>query len=246
MQDEDQIDQYLAQANEQGKEETQPESTSQSEEDIVERKAREANKLATTIRQKRTQLSETEIEKRISQITTKYPQIDEVALREAIAERLDKNDRVSEADVIDIQNKLLKSQEQEQVQEQTVPTVSPPPLVASSLDTAKDQAGRLADWFSALKTPGGIGFLLFVLFFFIWVIVPVSNGMTRMQLLWGVLTGQIQFRADIVTEEENAINAGVSGGNQSSNSSNGSGSGGVTLVPFVPMMDFGDGDYGMG
>jgi len=242
--DEDQIDDYLAKANEQAKTEEDTDTSPKTEEDIVEQKAIEGPKLATTVRQKRLQLSEKEIENRINQIVTKYPQIDEVALREAIALRLEEKGRVTEADIIDIQNHALKIfQKQEQEQEGTsIPVVSPPPLVANSLDVAKEQAGKAADWASSLKTPGGIGFLLFVLFFFIWVIVPVSNGKTRLQLLWGVLTGQVQFRSDVISEEENAIQTAVN--SSQSASSNGTGSGGVSvLVPFS--IDFGD-DYGMG
>lgn len=236
MKDEDVLDEYIAKTTEQPKiEEKEP-----TEEEVVEKKAREGRPTAKSVLQKRTELNEVQLDKEMDSFLDKNAgKIDEEKFRSDVAAKLEEKGYISKADLATIEEKHLSDYESGQTQEeQPVPVVSPPPLVSNSLDAAKEQAGRAADWASSLKTPGGIGVLLMVLFFFIWVIVPVSNGKTRMQLLWGVLTGQVQFRSDVLSEEENAINSAVSG--SQSGSTNGTGSGGVSvLVPF----DFGDGDF---
>jgi hypothetical protein len=239
MKDEDVLDEYIAKTTEQPEiEEKEP-----TEEEVVEQKAREGRPTAKSVLQKRTELNEVQLDKEMDSFLNKNAgKIDEQKFRSDIAQKLEEKGYISKADLATIEEKHLSDYESSQTQEQPVPVVSPPPLVANSLDVAKEQAGRAADWASSLKTPGGIGVLLMVLFFFIWIIVPVSNGKTRMQLLWGVLTGQVQFRSDIVSEEENAISAAVN--SSQSASTNGTGSGGVSvLVPFA--VDFGE-DYGLG
>jgi hypothetical protein len=41
-----------------------------------------------------------------------------------------------------------------------------------------------------LPTPGGISFLLFFILFILFAIKPVSNGMTRLGLMWAALRGE--------------------------------------------------------
>lgn len=240
MKDEEILDEYIAKTTEQPKVVEEKEPT---EEEIVEKKSREGRPTPKSVLQKRTELSEVQLDKEMDSFLNKNAgKIDEEKFRADVAAKLEEKGYISKADLASIEERHLSDYESSQTQEeQPVPVVSPPPLVANSLDVAREQAGRAADWASSLRTPGGIGVLLMVLFFFIWVIVPVSNGKTRMQLLWGVLTGQVQFRSDIVSEEENAIQAAV---NFSQGSTNGTGTGGSSvLVPYT--IDFGD-DYGMG
>jgi len=156
--------------------------------------------------------------------------IDEEKFRADVAAKLEEKGYISKADLATIEEKHLADYEEGQEQKQKTPLVSPPPLVANTLGAASDQASKVADWASSLKTPGGIGLLIGILFFFIWVIVPVSDGKTRLQLLWGVLTAQVQFRSDIISEEETAIQAGL----QTSASTSGTGSGGATIIPVMP------------
>lgn len=240
MEDEKILDDYIAKTTEQPEiEEKEP-----TEEEVVEQKAREGRPTPKSVLQKRTELNEVQLDKEMDSFLNKNAgKIDEEKFRADVAAKLEEKGYISKADLASIEERHLAAYESSQMQEsQPVPIVSPPPLVSNSLDAAKEQAGRAADWASSLKTPGGIGVLLMVLFFFLWVIVPVSNGKTRMRLLWGVLTGQVQFRSDIVSEEENSIQAAVN--SSQSGSTNGTGSGGVSvLVPFS--IDFGD-DYGMG
>src|SRR5207302_39580 len=224
MDDEKQLDDYLAKTQEQP--EPEPDETKEpTEEELVEQKAREGRPTPKSVLQKRTELSETQLDKEMDNFLNKNAgKVDEQKFRADVASKLEEKGYISKADLATIEERHLADFEQGRDQTQEVPIISPPPLVANNLDAVKDQAGRLADWASALKTPGGVGFLVGVLFFFIWVIVPVSNGKTRMQLFWGVLTGQAQFRSDIITEEENAIQSSMT--NQASNAStSGTGSG---------------------
>lgn len=207
-QDEQQLDNFIANANQPVEPTTQP----QTDEEIVEQKAREGKPSPTTVLQKRTELDEVKLERRIEHILTRNAgKIDETELRQQIADRLQANGRVTEADLIQIRDSLLKKYEKaeaEKREQEKTPVVEPPPVVSSGLNVAASQAGKLADWASALKTPGGVGLLVFVLMFFVWVIVPMSNGKTRMQLLWGILTGQVDFRADVRERAEDAAREG--------------------------------------
>lgn len=54
---------------------------------------------------------------------------------------------------------------------------------------------KLTSWADAVPTPGGIGLLLFAIFFLIWAIVPVNGDKTRLQLLWLTLTGRTRMAA---------------------------------------------------
>lgn len=238
MKDEEVLDDYLAKTTEQ----PDVEDKEPTGEELVEQKAREGRPTPKSVLQKRTELSEIQLDKEMDSFLNKNAgKIDEEKFRADIATKLEEKGYISKADLATIEEKHLSDYEAGLEQEQEVPAVSPPPLVANTLDAAKDQAGRVADWASALKTPGGIGFLLGVLFFFIWVIVPVAGGKTRAQLLWGVLTGQVQFRSDVISEEENAIMAGLT--NQGTSTS-GTGSGGATIIPVVPVGPTFEEDYG--
>jgi len=232
--DEQKLDEYLAKASEPKE---KPEQVEQTDEELVEQKARESGKpTSKSILQKRTQLSETQLDKEIDAFLNKNAgKINEEEFRNNVATRLTEKGYISKADLAAIQDRHLADYEKDQEKE-SIPVVSPPPLVANSLGVAGAQAGRLADWASSLKTPGGIGLLIGILFFFIWIIVPVSGGQTRMQLLWGVLTSQVDFRSDITNEAEQAISVAIQN-NQNGNGNSGSGSGGIT----VP--DFGNGDW---
>lgn len=195
--EEKQLDSFLAKS----KEPPQDMATLPTDESIVEQKARE-KPLGTTVRQRKSRLDEKGIERNIAATLRRYPDIDESKLREMVAQRLDaRNDEISEADYAQIVNALLKEQDKERAQtaaEENAIAINASPGVSAFASSARQSAGQLADWASALKTPGGIGLLVGVLIFFVWVVMPInSTGKTRMQLLWGVLTGQVGMRQDI-------------------------------------------------
>lgn len=200
MDDEQQIDSYLAQTAE-----PQTEVLSNREptdEEVVEKKARENTKpTPQTIRQRRTVLSEQQLEDRILATVRKYPLIDEIELRERVSAYLEEIDEITEGAYARIVDRLLKEQEKAEKEGQPAKSAqqkrafSPDLALQNGVRAAQDKATRVADWAGSLATPGGVGFLVAVLLFFVWLIVPVSNGKTRMQLLWGVLTGQTEFRA---------------------------------------------------
>lgn len=58
---------------------------------------------------------------------------------------------------------------------------------------AKETGSRLESWAANVRTPGGIGLLLIVIFIFLWAIVPVNGGKTRGQLFWLTLTGRTKM-----------------------------------------------------
>lgn len=57
-------------------------------------------------------------------------------------------------------------------------------------------ADRTVAWAEGLPTPGGIMALVLILIFFIWAVVPVNNGLTRMQLLYLTLTGKTRIAGE--------------------------------------------------
>jgi len=122
----------------------------------------------------------------------------------------------------------------------------PPPFIQDSLTAAGNRARATADWMSGLKTPGGVGFLVFVLVFFVWVVVPVNDtGQTRLQLLWGVLTGQVGFSQAIQQQRDTiatgAINQLLPGSFPGTPAPSTTGTGGGQIIPieypFVPSFE---------
>lgn len=66
--------------------------------------------------------------------------------------------------------------------------------VASGVAQDTKEAGeRLFNWAEALPTPGGIALLLIVALVFVWAVVPVNGGLTRMQLAYLTLMGKTQI-----------------------------------------------------
>lgn len=197
--DEQQLDQFLQKATEPPTEDKTPDPTS--DEEIVAQKARASKApTATSVLQNKTVLSEAQLETRIAQTLRKYPNIDESELREQLAATLKSKGELSEADYVKTIDAFLA--EDDQPVQPEGPALSPPPFVANGISSAGQKVSQVADWASSLSTPGGVGMLIFALLFFIWVIVPVSNGQTRLQLLWGIITGQVGFRQDIQSAED--------------------------------------------
>src|SRR2546429_6958381 len=91
--------------------ETKP---NQDAEEKVEKKAREGNPIAKSVLQRRTQLSEAELNRRIDQFLNKHPEIDEQKFRERVADSLEQNGRITEADLSSIEENFLASLEEEQ------------------------------------------------------------------------------------------------------------------------------------
>jgi hypothetical protein len=205
--DEQQLEAFIAKSKaSQGDQAPANDNAAPTDEEQVERKARESGKpSAATVLQKKSLLSETALEKRISETLHKHPELDEQALRRRIATTLEaQNDELSEADYNRIVDQLLTNEQQRETQEQA-PAITPPPLVTGGAQAAQQKLQQAADWASGLATPGGVGMLVFVLIFFIWVIVPVgANGKTRLQLLWGVLTGQMSLAPQYQQAEQQA------------------------------------------
>lgn len=193
MKEEEQLDAFLAKSKEPPA--SAPNNDTPQEEQIVEQKARQAKQpLRSTVLQRKNVLDEQSIERNIATTLRKHPDLDETKLREAIAKRLeDQNDELSEADYAQIVNGLLKQKETIENSEKQA-AVEPPPAAAAIAQGTAEQVNRLADWASGLQTPGGIGLLVGVIVFMVWVIVPINaQGKTRMQLLWGILTGQVEM-----------------------------------------------------
>ncbi|SRR6266571_114377 len=230
----------------------QPEQPAKKDaEEKVEEKARQADgPTPTSVVQKRSYLSDVQLNKRIDQIASKHVgKIDEGVLRGGVAYHLKKhNNQITEADLVQLQDDLLKANETEKPeQHEDQPLVKPNvPFWTDAAGQMGNGARRVTDWASAAKTPGGIGLLVFILLFFIWVVVPVNDSnQTRLQLLWGILTGQVGWSQSIKDQETNlyqqaAQQSGIPGLLPNV------GGGGATPVsvpvevttPFVP--DFGD------
>jgi hypothetical protein len=240
---EKQLDAFTARANDAASLEPDDVATQVSDDDVIDAKVRQASKgskLATSVVQKRTTLNESQLEKSIAASLHKYPDIQEIELRQNIADHLDKNnDAISESDYAQIVNRLVVAQEKQQPLPGGVPLLTPPAIWGSSVSGIQTGATRLADRASALSTPGGVGFLVFVLLFLIWVIVPVSNGKTRLQLLWGVLTNQVYFPDD-VQGASGDFSTGASSGASGNFSVGGGNVGNVSKrfdLPYVPIFD---------
>lgn len=235
---EKQLDAFTARANDTAPV-TEEVAVQASDEDIVEEKARESHlPIVASVLQKRTTLNETQLEKRIASTLRRYPDILESELREEVANTLDENDGIiSEAQYSRTVDGLIPKKEDAtpgglpQGFDQG-PLISPPPIVSNNIASLQDGATRLADRASALSTPGGIGFLVFVLMFFIWAIIPINSGKTRLQLLWGVLTNQVYLK----DEGEGPSGGGGAGGSfgDAGGGSNAVGGGNVSRVPSLP------------
>lgn len=231
---------------------TIPDTSKQSEIGTVEQKARESGKpLASTVLQKRSVLSDSALEKKIaSSLHAHVGTLDEKQLRENVADHLDKHqDQITEAEYAGIENKLLATSEQEQAKQQqkNASLISPPPFVADTVGNLQDKTQALADRASGFQTPGGIGLLIGVLLFFIWVIVPVSGGKTRMQLLWGILTGQVELSQKYRDAEKTAES--VRGGGADFNTNGVIAGGGADFTPTainrISSYDVSFADYGV-
>jgi hypothetical protein len=74
-----------------------------------------------------------------------------------------------------------------------------------ALDAAADKTRAAQDWLAARPTPGGLLLLFGILLFFIWVIVPVNGGKTRLELLWLTITGKTRLPADASAADQQAI-----------------------------------------
>lgn len=55
---------------------------------------------------------------------------------------------------------------------------------------AQEQGEKVTNWASGLSTPGGIIAMVVILLLIVWILVPVNNGMTRLQLLYMTLIGR--------------------------------------------------------
>jgi flagellar biosynthesis GTPase FlhF len=63
--------------------------------------------------------------------------------------------------------------------------------VNDKLDQPIEKVGHALDVFQAAKTPGGIGFLVILLIFLLWVVVRVDQaGNTRIKQFWYMLNGK--------------------------------------------------------
>ena len=207
--DEKIIDEFNARATETETPEPAGQEQPPTDEQIVERHAR--NKpTAATVLQKKTTLSEEKLEDRIDQILAKNAgKINEADLRARVAQVLEQKDAISEADLVQIQDSLLREYDAKQAEEQSHQIGIQPPAAAKEIaDVVGARAAKWSDAAAALKTPGGIGLLIGVLLFMIWVMIPATGGKTRMQLLWAVVTGQVQWSPTVQqTAEQGALNA---------------------------------------
>lgn len=247
MEEEKTLDAFIAKANDATTEQDPVvQGVASTDEDIVEAKARQkGGKQSASILQKRTTISETDLEKRIAGTLRKYPDIMESELRGDLAKRIEQNGENSDVEDITeeqysgIVNSHVKRNEQPTPDPQG-PLIQPPPFASQTIQGIQDKVSQAADRASGLSTPGGVGILIFVLMFFIWAIIPVSNGKTRLQLLWAVLTNQAYFPDDTKgasgyfgdgsIPDANIVNVPPS-------RQNGGGTVGPTLVPYVPSFE---------
>lgn len=239
---EQQLDAFNASANDQLPTQVIDTAPVTGDEDIIDAKVREGRpKLATTVVQNRSTINESQLEKHIAASLRKYPDILETELRQSVGNHLDQNDdQISEADYQGIVNGLVKKDEKANEQGSAGPLgfnngplITPPAIATNSFASLQDGATRLADRANALSTPGGIGFLIFVLMFFIWAIIPINNGRTRLQLLWGVITNQVYF-----PDELNGASGNFGSGSEPSQAQ---GSGSVSIEKaYIPSFDLMD------
>lgn len=179
--DEQQIEDFLTKAQSPPEEEREL-----SEEERVTEHARRGDGLVPTTLQKQTDLTEQEWRSKIDDIAQRAgDRIDKQKLLDQAAQLATPGGTLTEAQLDQLVNDLI-----EPAQPQTPPAT----LRIAGLDGLQNTVSGLADRASALATPGGIGFLVAVLLFFVWAIVPVSGGKTRLRLLFDVLTGRTQIR----------------------------------------------------
>jgi hypothetical protein len=221
MDEESQLDDFLLRARAEQQQTDQLPATPPTDEDIVEEKSRQkSGQLSTTILQNRNQLDEKQIEEKIAASLRKHPELDEIKLRADIAKKIEANGgTLSEAEYARIEHNMLAGientastakeqqsaaarlkniiipgEDQTAASAESIPLISPPGYVAGPVNALQNGTRRLADWGASLATPGGIGFLVAILLFFVWAVVPVNkNGKTRLRLLWGVIVGEVQF-----------------------------------------------------
>lgn len=86
--------------------------------------------------------------------------------------------------------KIAKAQG-DQINAQTKQLAASAQLAAGALS---DKGQEIQAQVASLPTPGGIGAMLLILFFFIWVVVPVNSGYTRVQLLWLMLQDKVYLQ----------------------------------------------------
>lgn len=107
---------------------------------------------------------------------------------------------------------------------------------------AKETGSRLESWAANVKTPGGIGLLLIVIFIFLWAIVPVNGGKTRGQLFWLTLTGRTRM-TDTPDAGGTYVDPGATGGTGSgqapSAASNGHNQSFADVLSNLNIRDFG-------
>jgi|SRR5271157_1977182 len=228
IEDEKIIDEFNSRAAE--TEEAPDPEQKPTDEQIVEKQAR-GKATAATVLQKRTTLSEGKLEQRIDQILTKNAgKIDESDLRARVAQVLEQKDVISEADLIQIQDSLLREYDAKKAAEaQPELGFQPPAAAKEAADAIGARFSKWTDAASSLKTPGGIGLLVGVLIFMVWVMIPTASGKTRLQILWAVITGQAQWAPKIAQEENQALQSIQPVSTASSNQ----GGGGMTVPPFL-------------
>src|SRR5207302_11196108 len=138
MDDEKQLDDYLAKTQEQP--EPEPDETKEpTEEELVEQKAREGRPTPKSVLQKRTELSETQLDKEMDSLLNKNAgKVDEQKFRADVASKLEEKGYISKADLAMIEERHLDF-EQGQDESQEVWIVSTPTMIATSVDAVKEQ-----------------------------------------------------------------------------------------------------------
>lgn len=89
-------------------------------------------------------------------------------------------------------------------------------IAGNAQQTISGTVSPIKQWIANQPTPGGVGGLLAILIFFLFVIIPVdSTGRTRLQLLWATFTGRthLSYEGVNVPALESRGASGTFGGN---------------------------------
>lgn len=94
------------------------------------------------------------------------------------------------------------------------------------------------DRISSMPAPGGIAAILFIIFIFFLVLIPVtSNGTTRALLLWDVLLGQKELQNPAIDTAIQPTGSGIEKVAQAGQQATGAGSSTVVIPPLVSSIE---------
>lgn len=138
--------------------------------------------------------TKTKLHKRAKEKNAADTQAEEAAKAKKEAERLAEERR---RDLENRQGKIV-----------TLARTSAEQVRDNAINPALDKAGQAVQRFSELQTIGGIGLLLFIIFFLLFIVIPVNDqGDTRIKLLWYMLNGRTELQGRQTIQQATATTA---------------------------------------